>query len=168
MATRKGIALTVIIIGGFVGASFLVYFIPSPPQVEIVGPSDTKERLMQVMETSNAVVDEFQSNFEMWKKGELDRDGFDETATVAINQVDGMILDLRRSNISEEWIDSYDLYIQALENYRAYFEKGKDYVSTKSAGNLSPEHGNSLFDSMLDALDQAEDLALASDVAMPE
>lgn len=168
LATRKGIALTALIIGGFVAASFLVYFIPSSPQVEIVGPSDTKARLIEAMERSNAVVDEFQSKFDMWKNGELNKGGFDESATIAINQANGLILDLRSSNISEEWMESYDLYIQALENYRTYFEKGKEYVSAKSAGNLTPEQGNSMIDSMANVLDQAEDLALASNVAMPE
>lgn len=167
MTTRKGIALTAAIIGGFVGASFLVYFIPGPLQSEVVKPADPKAELVFAMDRNQAVVDEFQSTFEKWNNNEVNKGGFDERADVAINQVNELIRELRRTSVPEEWMQSYTLYIQALENYKAYFEKTKEYVNYISTQNLAPGSAENLRSSMSESLTKAESLVQQSMDAMP-
>ena len=167
MATRKGIALTAAIIGGFVGASFLVYFLPSSPQSEVVKPTDPETELVFAMDRNQAVVDEFQSTFEKWKNNEVNKGGFDEHANVAMNQVNELIRELQRTSVPEEWVQSYTLYIQALENYKAYFEKTKEYVNYISTGNADPKQGEALLNSASELLTKAESLVQQSQDAMP-
>ena len=167
MATRKGIALTAAIIGGFTAASFLVYFVPSPPQSEVVRPNDPGTELVFAMDRNRAIVDDFQSTFEMWKNNEVNKDGFAERADVAVNQVKDLMLELRRSNVPEEWTQSYVLYIQALENYKTYFEKTKEYVNYISAGNADPRQSEALLNSISEILTKAQSLAQQSEDAMP-
>lgn len=167
MATRKGIALTAAIIGGFVAASFLVYFIPSSPQSQVVVPTDPGTELVFAIDRNQAIVEDFQSTFEMWKNNQVNKDEFNKHADAAENQVSELMLELRRTNVTEEWTQSYVLYIQALENYKTYFEKTKEYVNYISAGNADPRQGEALLNSMSELLTKAQSLAQQAEDAMP-
>jgi len=98
----------------------------------------------------------------MWESDELTKDEFDERANIAVDQIDVLMLELRRSSPPEEWAQSYVLYIQALDNYKQYFEKTKEYVA-----NSDPSKSKALLDSMSDLLDKADSLAQQSEDAMP-
>lgn len=167
MVTRKGIALTATIIGGFTAASFLVYLVPSSPQSAVVQSTDPKAELVFAMDRTRAIVDEFQSTFEMWKNNEINKAGFDDRADTAVNQLNDVMLELRRGNVPEKWTQSYVLYIQALENYKAYFEKTKQYVNYVSTDNSDPRQGESLLNSMSELLTKAQSLVQQSKDAMP-
>ena len=167
MATKKGIALTAAIIGGFTAASFLVYFIPSSPQSEVVRPTDPGTELVFAMDRNQAIVNEFQSTFEMWKNNEVNKDEFTENTDIAVNQVKELMLELRRSGVPEEWTQSYFLYIQALENYKTYFEKTREYVNHISSGNADPRQSEALLNSMSEILTNAQGLEQQSKDAMP-
>lgn len=167
MATKKGIALTAAIIGGFVAASFLVYFVPSSPQSQVVVPTDPATELVFAIDRNQAIVENFQSTFEMWKNNEVNKDEFNKQADAAVNQVNELMLELRRSKVPEQWVQSYALYIQALENYKAYFAKTKEYVNYISAGNADQSQGEALFNSASELLTKAQSLAQQSADAMP-
>ena len=160
--SKKGIILTAAIVGGIVAASFLVYLIPSSPTNDVARIADPGTELAFAFDRNEAIVDEFQSAFNMWKNDELTKNEFDERANTAVNQVDVLMLELRRSSPPEEWAQSYVLYIQALDNYKAYFEKTKEYVA-----NSDPSRGETLLDSMSELLAKADDLAKQSEDAMP-
>lgn len=168
MVTKKGIALTAAIIGGFTAASFLVYFIPTGPQSQIILPADPASELVFAMERNEAIVKEFELTFEMWRNKELDRSQFDERTDAGVEQVDALMLELRGSNPPEVWVDSYFLYIQALENYKGYFEKTKEYVDHISgAGGDDQGQGELLQDSISQLRNDAEYLAEQSKAVMP-
>jgi hypothetical protein len=162
--SKKGIVLTAAIVGGIVAASFLVYLIPSSPANDVARIADPGTELAFAFDRNEAVVDEFQSAFGAWKNDELTKNEFDERANTAVGQVDVLMLELRRSSPPEEWAQSYVLYIQALDNYKAYFEKTKEYVS---AANSDPSRGETLLNSMSELLAKADDLAQQSEDAMP-
>ncbi len=167
LVTRKGIALTAAIIGGFTAASFLVYLVPSSPHSAVVRSTDPKNELVFTMDRNQAIVDEFQSTFQMWKSNEVNKTGFSDRADTSINQVNELTLELRRSNVPEKWTQSYVLYIQALENYKAYFEKTKEYINQVSTDNSDPRQGESLLNSMSELLAKAQGLAQQSKDVMP-
>jgi len=162
--SKKGIILTAAIVGGIVAASFLVYLIPSSPTNDVARIADPGTELAFAFDRNEAVVDEFQSAFDAWKNDELTKNEFDERANTALDQVDVLMIELRRSSPPEEWAQSYVLYIQALDNYKAYFEKTKEYVSV---ANSDPGRGETLLDSMSELLAKADDLAQQSEDAMP-
>lgn len=167
MVTKKGVALTVAIIGGFVAASFLIYLIPQSPQSDIITLGDAKERLEFVMDRNKVVIDEFQTVFRLWENGDIDKNTFDSSADVSKEQVSMMILELRGKQIPNEWNQSYVLFIQALDNYKAYIEKTKEYVDLKSTGQTGPEKERGYLDAMSKALDRAQSLTQESIDAMP-
>jgi hypothetical protein len=162
--TKKGVVLTAAIVGGIVGASFLVYLIPTSPPNDVARIADSGTELAFAFDRNEAIVEEFEAAFDMWENDELTKDEFDERAGIAVDQVDVLMLELRRSSPPEEWAQSYVLYIQALDNYRAYFEKTKEYVSV---ANSDPSKEETLLDSMSELLAKADDLAQQSEDAMP-
>jgi len=167
LVTKKGVALTVAIIVGFVAASFLIYLIPQSPQSDIITLGDAREQLEFVMDRNKVVIDEFQTVFRLWENGDIDKTTFDSSADVSIEQVSMMILELRGKQIPNEWNQSYVLFIQALDNYKAYIEKTKEYVDFKSTGQTDPEKERGYLDAMSKALDRAQSLTQESIDAMP-
>lgn len=168
MASRKGIAITAAIIGGFVAASFLVYFIPEQTtQSDIITFGDARERLEFAMDRNQVVIDEFQIAFQAWQDGDVEKDTFDLSSNASIEQIDTLILELRSKPVPDEWNQSYVLYIQALENYKSYMEKVKEYASYVSEGGTEPEREQSYIDDISDALDKAENLAQEARNAIP-
>ncbi len=165
MVTKKGIALTAAIMGGFTAASFLVYFVPTQPQSEVVTPADPETELVFAMDRNKAIVDDFKSAFQMWTNNELSKDELDGRAAAAMEQVNALMVELRRSNPPEEWVQSYVLYIQALENYRLYFEKSREYVNI--APGSDPTRGQVVLDSMSELLAKAQNLTQQSEDAIP-
>jgi hypothetical protein len=165
LVTKKGIALTAAIIGGFTAASFLVYFVPSQPQSEVVTPTDPETELVFAMDRNQAIVDDFKSAFQMWTNNELSKDELEGRAVAATEQVNALMVELRQSNPPEEWVQSYVFYIQALENYRLYFEKSREYVNIVSGAD--PTRIQVLLDSMAELLTKAESLTQQSEDAMP-
>lgn len=168
MATKKGIALTAAIIGGFVAASFLVYLIPQSPRSAVVGPSDYGEQLRFAMDRNQAVIDEFNTSFQSWKNGEIDKDTFKASANVAAEQVNMLVLELKQRQVPSEWNQSYSLFIQALENYRSYTEKTQEYADYKSGGLADPVQERTYLDAMSETLGKAQSLAQESMNAMPK
>jgi hypothetical protein len=167
LVTKKGVGLTVAIIGGFVAASFLIYLIPQSPQSDIITLGDAREQLEFVMDRNKVVIDEFQTVFRLWENGDIDKNTFDSSADVSKEQVSMMILELRGKQIPNEWNQSYVLFIQALDNYKAYIEKTKEYVDFKSTGQTDPEKERGYLDAMSKALDRAQSLTQESINAMP-
>jgi hypothetical protein len=155
--TKKGIALTAAIMGGFVAASFLVYLIPTQ-QNTIIQPTDPEAELIFAMDRNRAIVDNMKTTLDMWKNNQLSKEGFSESAAAASSQINDLTLELRRTAVPQEWSDSYVLFIQALENYKAYFEKTKEYVNAPDDDTLNTAS---------ELLDKANGLEQQSRDAMP-
>ncbi len=119
------------------------------------------------MDRNQALVDEFQSTLEMWKGKQVNTTGFNERADRTIDQVKELMVELRRSDVPNNWTQSYGLYMQALETYNAYFEKAKEYVNYASTDNSDPAHRESLQSSMSDLLSKAHGLSQQSKSVMP-
>ncbi len=167
MASKKGIALTAGIIGGFVAASFLVYYVPTGPQSDVITFGDATQRLEFAMDRKQVIIDEFQTIFQGWENGDIDKNAFDAGVDVALSQVNMLTTELRGKQIPSEWNDSYVLFIQALDNYKSYIEKTKEYTNYKSAGETNPAEDQSRLDAISEAFDRAENLTQESRNTMP-
>ena len=120
------------------------------------------------MDRNQAVIDEFNTSFQSWKNGEVDKDTFKASANVAAEQVNMLMLELKQRQVPSEWNQGYSLFIQALENYRSYIEKTQEYADYKSGGLPDPVQERTYLDAMSETLDKAQSLAQESMNAMPK
>ena len=114
MASRKGIGVTIAILVGVVAASFLVYLIPEDTTMKITVSNFgehldiTKERAL--MESSS--IDE---SFKKLMKNDMNQDEYIRIAEVSSFQIRSLIIELKDSNATQEWTESYVNYIGALK-----------------------------------------------------
>ena len=123
MASKKGIAITAIIAAAIVGSSFLISIIPqSSPSSMIDLPPDDNGNISDVYSRHQTRATNIESNFEQWKSGEViagdilsqvSRDRFD---------VQNMRQQLDSASPAQEWQQSYDFYIQALDSFLKYLD----------------------------------------------
>ncbi|MEM2759599.1 MAG: hypothetical protein QXU32_08600 [Nitrososphaerales archaeon] len=167
MVTKKGVALTVAIIAGVIAASFLVYLIPESPRSAVVGPTEARERLGFAMDRTQAVIDGFNASFDAWQSGETDKDTFDSSVAVTVDQINTLTLELRRSAVPDEWVQSYSSFIEALENYKLYVEKTKEYADFKSSQTDAATE-SSYLNTISETLNTAKRLTEESLSSMPK
>ena len=114
MASRKGIGVTIAILVGVVAASFLVYLIPEDTTMKITVSNFgehldiTKERAL--MESSS--IDE---SFKKLMENDMNQDEYIRIAEVSSFQIRSLIIELKDSNATQEWTESYVNYIGALK-----------------------------------------------------
>ncbi len=114
MASRKGIGVTIAILVGVVAASFLVYLIPEDTTMKIV-VSDfgkyldiTKEKAM----LESVSIDE---SFEKLMEKKMSPNEYIGIAKVSSSQINSLIIELTDSGATQEWVESYVNYIDALK-----------------------------------------------------
>jgi len=114
MASKKGIGVTIAFLVGVVAASFLVYLIPEDTTMKIV-VSDfgkyldiTKEKAM----LESVGIDE---SFEKLMEKKMSPNEYIGIAKVSSSQIDSLIIEMIDSGATQEWVESYVNYIDALK-----------------------------------------------------
>ena len=114
MASKKGIGVTIAFLVGIVAASFLVYLIPEDTTMKIV-VSDfgkyldiTKEKAM----LESVSIDE---SFEKLMEKKTSPNEYIGIAKVSSSQINSLIIELTDSSATQEWVESYVNYINALK-----------------------------------------------------
>ena len=114
MALKKGIGVTIAFLVGVVAASFLVYLIPEDTTMKIV-VSDfgkyldiTKEKAM----LESVSIDE---SFEKLMEKKTSPNEYIGIAKVSSSQINSLIIELTDSGATQEWVESYVNYINALK-----------------------------------------------------
>jgi len=114
MASKKGIGVTIAVLVGVIAASFLVYLIPEDTTMKIV-VSDfgkyldiTKEKAM----LESVSIDE---SFEKLMEKKMSPNEYIGIAKVSSSQIDSLIIELIDSGATQEWVESYVNYIDALK-----------------------------------------------------
>ena len=165
MASKKGVALTMVILVGVVAASFLVYLLPEDTTMKI-SVSDfekhldiTKERVS--METTS--VDE---SFEKLMEMKTSSDEHIKIAEVSSSQINSLIIELTNSGAAQEWYDSYANYIGALKKLN------EKITETIVIANLMSNNSNSnSINEIIAKIHQLEteslDLIKKSDITRP-
>jgi len=114
MASKKGIGVTIAVLVGVIAASFLVYLIPEDTTMKIV-VSDfgkyldiTKEKAM----LESVSIDE---SFEKLMEKKMSPNEYIGIAKVSSSQIDSLIIEMIDSGATQEWVESYVNYIDALK-----------------------------------------------------
>ena len=136
MASRKGIAVTIAILVGVVGASFLVYLLPEDTTMKI-SVSDFEEHLDITKERASMEVMGIDDSFKKLMNDEMNPDEYISIAEVTSSQLNSLIIELTNSGATEEWTESYVNYIGALKNLN-----GK-IIETIVVANLITDDSNS-------------------------
>ena len=114
MASRKGIAVTIAILVGVVGASFLVYLLPEDTTMKI-SVSDFEEHLDITKERASMEVMGIDDSFKKLMNDEMNPDEYISIAEVTSSQLNSLIIELTNSGATQEWSESYVNYIGSLK-----------------------------------------------------
>lgn len=123
MASKKGIAITAIITAAIVGSSFLIWIIPqSSPSSMIDLPPDDNGNISDVYSRHQTRATNIESNFEQWKSGEVTAGDMLSQVSRDRPDIQNMRQQLDSASPAQEWQQSYDFYIQALDSFLKYLD----------------------------------------------
>jgi hypothetical protein len=123
LASKKGIAITAIIAAAIVGSSFLIWIIPqSSPSSRIDLPPDDNGNISDVYSRHQTRATNIESNFEQWKSGEVTAGDMLSQVSRDRSDVQNMRQQLDSASPAQEWQQSYDFYIQALDSFLKYLD----------------------------------------------
>ena len=132
MASKKGIAVTVIILVAITAASFLFWVIPQEnPSTLVV--SDYENYLDGVKKIHEVLQESIEAEFQDLLNEKTSPDEYIVITEVTSSQVTAQISEFITSKPPEEWQDSYISYMEALKKFNAYI------VETKVAANMLKE-----------------------------
>jgi len=132
MASKKGIAVTGIILAAITAASFLFWIIPQEnPSTVVV--SDYKNYLDGVKKIHEVLQESIETEFQNLLNEKISPDEYIAITEVTSTQVTAQISEFITSKPPEEWQDSYISYMEALKKFNAYI------VETKVAANMLKE-----------------------------
>ena len=132
MASKKGIAVTVIILVAITAASFLFWVIPQEnPSTLVV--SDYENYLDGVKKIHEVLQESIETEFQNLLNEKISPDEYIAITEVTSTQITAQISEFITSKPPEEWQDSYISYMEALKKFNAYI------VETKVAANMLKE-----------------------------
>ena len=114
MASTKGIAVTIAIFVGVVAASFMVYLIPEDTTMKIV-VSDFEKYLDITKEKAMLESVSIDESFEKLMEKKMSTNEYIGIAKVSSSQIDSLIIEMIDSGATQEWVESYVNYIDALK-----------------------------------------------------
>jgi len=114
MASKKGIGVTIAFLVGIVAASFLVYLIPEDTTMKIV-VSDFGKYLDIAKEKAMLESVSIDESFEKLMEKKTSPNEYIGIAKVSSSQINSLIIELTDSGATQEWVESYVNYIDALK-----------------------------------------------------
>ena len=136
MASRKGIGVTAAILVGVVAASFLVYLIPEDTTMKIT-VSDFEKHLDSTKDRASMESSSIDESFKKLMEKKVNSDEYITIAEISSFQIRSLIIELKDSNATQEWTESYVNYIGALKKLNEMI------TETIVVANLMDSDGNS-------------------------
>jgi hypothetical protein len=123
LASKKGIAITAVIAAAIVGSSFLIWLIPpSSPGSMIELSRDDNGIISDVYSRHQSLATSIESKFEQWKSGEVTASDIQSQMSLDRSDIQNMRQQLDSASPAQEWQQSYEFYIQALDSFLRYFD----------------------------------------------
>ena len=149
MASKKGIIITIIILAAITAASFMIWQMPTNPQMSVV-VSDFNSHIIGIDERYKMISNANDESFEQMIDGEISPDEYISIAEISSSQINSQIIELVESNATDEWIDSY---LNNLESLRSYNSSIRETIVLANLIN-----GNAGIDEKSDILIKIEQL----------
>jgi len=118
MASKKGIIITIIILVAITAASFIIWQMPTNPQMSVV-VSDFNSHIIGIDERYKMISNANDESFEQMIDGEISPDEYISIAEISSSQINSQIIELVESNATDEWIDSYLNNLESLRSYNS-------------------------------------------------
>jgi len=136
MTSKKGIAITAIILAAITGASFLLWIVPQNVETTFV-VSDYENYLDGVKNIHEVLEESIEIEYENLRNGKILPQDYISVTEVTSSQVTMQISEFVTSKPSEEWQTSYINYMEALKSFNSYIVETK--VLAKMIENESTE-----------------------------
>ncbi|MBT8173974.1 MAG: hypothetical protein KJN83_08010 [Nitrosopumilus sp.] len=134
MASKKGIAITAIILAAITGASFLLWIVPENNETTFV-VSDYESYLDEVKNIHEVLQESIDIEYQNLRDGEISPEEYIAISEVTSSQVTAKISEFVTSKPTEEWQDSYISYMDAMKKFNEHI------VETEVLANLIENKG---------------------------
>ena len=135
MASKKGIAITIIILGAITGASFLVWMVPQQNETTFI-VTDYESYLDGAKNIHEVLAQSTEIEYQKLLDGEITPEEYIESADITSTQVTGQISEFVTSKPPEQWQESYINYMDAMKKFNLYVGE------TKVLANLIESQGS--------------------------
>lgn len=122
MKQKKGLIITLIILGAITAGSFTIWVMPQGAQTRII-VSDAGENLDGIMEQQKTVADTVSGEFAKMADGQITPDNYIGIAQISSSQVNSFVITIVQSDIPEQWRESYSAYTGYLRAYNSYIQE---------------------------------------------
>ena len=119
MASKKGIAITIIILGAITGASFLVWMVPQQNETTFI-VTDYESYLDGAKNIHEVLAQSTEIEYQKLLDGEITPEEYIESADITSTQVTGQISEFVTSKPPEQWQESYINYMDAMKKFNSY------------------------------------------------
>ena len=138
MASKKGIAITAIILAAITGASFLLWVIPQENDTTFIvtdyeGYLDGAKNIHEVLQESIDI------EYNNLREGEISPMDYITITEVTSSQVTTQISEFITSKPSEQWQESYISYMNGMKKFNEYILETKVLASQIENGSLDEE-----------------------------
>ena len=138
MASKNGIAITVIILAAITGASFLIWQIPQDNETTFV-ISDYGDYLNEVKNIQEVLQESIDIEYQNLRNGKISPDDYIKITEVTSSQVTAQISEFVTSKPPEEWQDSYISYMDAMRKFNSFIGETKVLANMIEKGSTEEE-----------------------------
>ncbi len=153
MASKKGIAITVIILAAITGASFLFWIVPQNNETTFV-ISDYGDYLNGVKNIHEVLQESLDIEYQNLRNGEISPENYIKITEVTSSQVTAQISEFVTSKPPEEWQTSYISYMDAMKKFNSHIGETKVLANMIEKGSSETE--------MVETLEKIESLKAES------
>ncbi len=165
MASKKGIAVTIIILVAITSASFSLWIIPQDVKTTFV-VSDYGNYLDGVKNIHKILEESIEIEYENLKTGKISSQEYISVTEITSSQVTTQISEFVTSKPSEEWQTSYINYMEALKLFNSYITETKVLAKMIENGSTKEEMSETL--EKIDMLkSESREFAKISDQSRP-
>ncbi len=138
MASKKGIAVTVIILAAITGASFLLWLVPQNNETTFV-ISDYEDYLNEVKNIHEVLQESIDIEYQNLRNGEISPENYIKITEVTSSQVTAQISEFVTSKPPEEWQSSYISYMDAMKKFNSHIGETKVLANMIEKGSSEIE-----------------------------
>ena len=138
MASKKGVAITVIILAAITSASFLLWVIPQENDTTFI-VSDYEGYLNEVKNIHEVLQESIDIEYKDLRDGKISPDDYITITEVTSSQVTTQISEFVTSKPSEQWQESYISYMNGMKKFNEYILETKVLANQIENGSLDEE-----------------------------
>ena len=138
MASKKGIAITAIILAAITGASFLLWIVPQENDTTFI-VTDYEGYLDGVKNIHEVLQESVDMEYQNLREGKISPIDYITITEVTSSQVTTQISEFVTSKPSEQWQESYISYMNAMKKFNEYILETKVLANQMQNGSLDDE-----------------------------